>query len=321
MTVLMALTAATLFTLGTYLLLQRKLSRIIIGLGLLSHGANVLLVNAGRGGLPPLIGQGDPADFADPLPQALVLTAIVISFGTTALLLALAYRSWLLSEDDEVADDLEDRSLATLHRRRGSRDEALLATEEGRTREQRSSRSRSCCRSSAPGARSSSVARGPLQRIISLGVLTSVTAIAIAILVVVDRDGVTATQAGDWYAPVGITLVADRLSAVLLVTASIALLAVLVYAIGQPGAERSHVGFQSVYLVLAAGVAASFLTGDLFNLFVAIEMMLTASYVLMTLGGRLEQVRSGMTYVVISLVASVAVPRRAGVRLRRRPAP
>ena len=59
-----------------------------------------------------------------------------------------------------------------------------------------------------------------------------------------------------------------------------------------------------MYLVLAAGVAAAFLTGDLFNLFVAIEMMLTASYVLITLGGRLEQVRSGMTYVVISLVAS-----------------
>ena len=54
----------------------------------------------------------------------------------------------------------------------------------------------------------------------------------------------------------------------------------LVYAIGQPGAERNHVGFQSVYLILAAGVAPSFLTGDLFNLFVAFEMMLTASYVL-----------------------------------------
>jgi len=83
------------------------------------------------------------------------------------------------------------------------------------------------------------------------------------------------------------------------------LLAVLVYAIGQPGAERSHVGFQSVYLVLAAGVFGAFLAGDLFNLFVSIEMMLTASYVLITLGGRLEQVRSGMTYVVISLVASI----------------
>lgn len=107
----MAAAAALLFALGTYLLLQRKLSRIIIGLGLLGHGANLLLVNSGRRGLPPLIG-GDDADFADPLPQALVLTAIVISFGVTALLLALAYRSWMLTDDDEVADDVEDRSVA-----------------------------------------------------------------------------------------------------------------------------------------------------------------------------------------------------------------
>jgi multicomponent Na+:H+ antiporter subunit D len=90
----------------------------------------------------------------------------------------------------------------------------------------------------------------------------------------------------------------------MLTVASVMLLTVLVYAIGEPGAERNHVGFQSVYLVLAAGVALSFLTGDLFNLFVAFELMLTASYVLLTLGGRREQVRSGMTYVVISLVAS-----------------
>ena len=109
MSVLMAGLAAALFALGTYLLLQRKLSRIIVGLGLLSHGANVLFVNAGRRGTPPLIGSGDAADFADPVPQSLVLTAIVISFGTTALLLALAYRSWLLTDDDEVIDDVEDR--------------------------------------------------------------------------------------------------------------------------------------------------------------------------------------------------------------------
>ena len=125
------------------------------------------------------------------------------------------------------------------------------------------------------------------------------------ILVRVDADGIAVVQAGDWPAPIGIPLVADRLSAIMLLTAMVVLLAVLLYAIGQPGAERNHVGFQSVYMILAAGVSAAFLTGDLFNLFVAIEMMLTASYVLMTLGGRLEQVRSGMTYVVISLVVSV----------------
>ena len=112
MTVVLAATAAALFGIGTYLLLQRKLSRIIIGLGLLTHGANVLLITAGRRGDPPIIGRGDEATFADPLPQALALTAIVITFGVTALLLALAYRSWLLNGDDEVQDDVGDRSIA-----------------------------------------------------------------------------------------------------------------------------------------------------------------------------------------------------------------
>lgn len=142
------------------------------------------------------------------------------------------------------------------------------------------------------------------QRAVALTVLTASAGASIAILVLVDRDGTAAVQAGDWPAPLGITLVADRLTGIMLTVASLMLLAVLVYAIGQPGAERGHVGFQSVYLVLAAGVAASFLAGDLFNLFVAFEMMLTASYVLMTLGGTREQVRSGMTYVVISLLSS-----------------
>ena len=105
----MAFTAAVLFGIGTYMMLQRKLSRLIIGLGLIGHGANVVFVTAARRGEPPLIGTGDTAEFADPLPQSLVLTAIVISFGTTALLLALAYRSWLLTADDEVADDVDDR--------------------------------------------------------------------------------------------------------------------------------------------------------------------------------------------------------------------
>lgn len=144
-----------------------------------------------------------------------------------------------------------------------------------------------------------------LQRVVGVGALTAMVGIALAILIDVDRHGPNAVQAGGWRAPIGITLVADRLSAIMLLTAAAMLLAVLVYAIGQPGAERNHVGFQSVYLVLAAGVSGAFLAGDLFNLFVSIEMMLTASYVLITLGGRLDQVRSGMTYVVISLVASV----------------
>jgi len=112
MTITLAFAAAALFSLGTYLVLQRKLSRIIIGLSLLSHGANVLLMSSGRGGIAPLIGSGDITDFSDPLPQAMALTTIVITFGVIALLLALAYRSWLLTHDDEVEDDVTDRAVS-----------------------------------------------------------------------------------------------------------------------------------------------------------------------------------------------------------------
>jgi multicomponent Na+:H+ antiporter subunit C len=112
MTIVLAATAASLFSIGTYLVLQRKLSRIIIGLGLLTHGANILLITAGRRGDPPIIGETRPESFADPLPQALVLTSIVITFGVTMFLLALAYRSWMLTDDDEVQDDVGDRDIA-----------------------------------------------------------------------------------------------------------------------------------------------------------------------------------------------------------------
>jgi multicomponent Na+:H+ antiporter subunit C len=113
MSITLALTAALLFGIGTYLVMQRKLSRIIIGLALISHGANVLLMMSGRRGDPPIIGESDAADFSDPIPQALALTAIVITFAVTALLLALAYRSFLLTADDEVQDDVADRIVAT----------------------------------------------------------------------------------------------------------------------------------------------------------------------------------------------------------------
>src|SRR5690606_36173014 len=144
----------------------------------------------------------------------------------------------------------------------------------------------------------------PAQRAIGLVTLSTLVAVSIALLVRVDRDGPVAAQAGGWEAPFGITLVADRLAAVMLLVSLLMLLAVLVYAIGQGEAERTHVGYHPVYLVLTAGVSGAFLAGDLFNLFVWFEVMLTASYVLITLGGRRDQVRAGMTYVVVSLVAS-----------------
>lgn len=115
MNVLLAATSAMLFAVGTWLLLQRRLSRVILGVGLLGHGSNLLLLLAGRRGIAPVYGAGgDPSKFADPLPQAMALTAIVITFGVTMFLLALAYRSWRLNHNDEVEDDVEDRLVARL---------------------------------------------------------------------------------------------------------------------------------------------------------------------------------------------------------------
>ncbi|QXC63539.1 Na+/H+ antiporter subunit D [Aquihabitans sp. G128] len=143
-----------------------------------------------------------------------------------------------------------------------------------------------------------------VQRAVGALAFVITTGASIAMLVDVDRHGPSAAFMGGWSAPVGISLVADRFSALMLVVASPVLLAVLVFAMGQPGTEQEQPSFHPVYLVLAAGVGLSFLTGDLFNLFVAFEMMLTASYILITLGGRRDQVQSGMTYVIINLVAS-----------------
>ncbi|MBX3285563.1 MAG: Na(+)/H(+) antiporter subunit C [Acidimicrobiales bacterium] len=112
MNLLLVVTAAFLCACGTYLVLSRHLSRVIIGIGLLGHGVNVLLVlSGGDGGRPAFVG-GDGGPVADPLPQALVLTAIVITFGVIAFLLALAYRSWRVTGNDEVEDDVEDRRIA-----------------------------------------------------------------------------------------------------------------------------------------------------------------------------------------------------------------
>ena len=116
MTVTLAVTLGGLFAVGTYLLLQRTLTRVVIGLAIMGHGANLLLLLAGgRAGDAPFVSDdGPPAAAADPLPQALALTAIVITFGVIAFLLALAYRSWQHTHDDDVEDDPEDRRIAAL---------------------------------------------------------------------------------------------------------------------------------------------------------------------------------------------------------------
>ncbi|GAA3070104.1 MULTISPECIES: Na(+)/H(+) antiporter subunit C [Actinomycetes] len=104
-----------LFAIGIYLLLERSLTRVLLGIILISNAVNLLLLQSGgRAGDSPLVVDGDVgADFFDPLPQALLLTAIVIAFALVSLMLALIYRSWVLARQDEVSDDEEDRRVAS----------------------------------------------------------------------------------------------------------------------------------------------------------------------------------------------------------------
>lgn len=112
MNLVLVLAAGFLCACGTYLVLARQLSRVVIGIGLLGHGVNVLLLlSGGEAGDPAFVG-GNPNEFADPLPQAFILTAIVITFGVIAFLLTLAYRSWVITSDDAVENDIEDRRIA-----------------------------------------------------------------------------------------------------------------------------------------------------------------------------------------------------------------
>ncbi len=154
-----------------------------------------------------------------------------------------------------------------------------------------------------------------LQRVIAVIALSVVLVVSAALVYLADRDGTIALQVGGWgvtepgMGPLGITLVVDRLSALMLIVSSIVLLAVVVYAIGQgirDGDDRQPVSiFLPTYLVLSAGVCMAFLAGDLFNLFVGFEVLLTASFVLLTIGGSKERVRAGITYVMVSMVSSL----------------
>lgn len=98
----MSIVIGILFTVGTYLILSKTLLRIILGTSIIGHGVNLLLLTMGglKKGGPPLLGLGTFV-FTDPLPQALILTAIVINFATTALFLVLSYRAYkVLGTDD-----------------------------------------------------------------------------------------------------------------------------------------------------------------------------------------------------------------------------
>lgn len=151
------------------------------------------------------------------------------------------------------------------------------------------------------------------QRTVSVTVLTVVLAVAGALLWAADNVGPQVVEVGGWPAPLGIVLVVDRLAALMLVVSTVVILAVLLYSIGQghssfddeSDGEAPLPIFHPTMMVLAAGVSTTFISGDLFHIYVGFEMLLMASFVLLTLGGTPPRVRAGVTYVFVSMLSSV----------------
>ncbi len=152
------------------------------------------------------------------------------------------------------------------------------------------------------------VGRRPrLQQLISVTALGLSLVIGV-ILVLGAAVAPMALDVGSWAAPIGITLVADKLSALMLLISQVVTLAVLLYTVGENFSDSSPNAPVAIYhptfLILVAGVSNAFLTGDLFNLYVGFEILLAASFVLITLGGTRGRIRAGTVYVVVSLVSS-----------------
>lgn len=146
-----------------------------------------------------------------------------------------------------------------------------------------------------------------IQSVVAFATLTVSLAVAIMILVFTD-DATMVLDVGSWAAPIGISLVGDRLAAIMLCTSLVVMVAVLAYSLSEGTVHESEdiptPIFHPTYLVLCAGVNNAFLTGDMFNLYVGVEILLTSSFVLITLGGTRDRIRSGTVYVAVSMVGS-----------------
>jgi multicomponent Na+:H+ antiporter subunit D len=133
------------------------------------------------------------------------------------------------------------------------------------------------------------------------------------LLSVVAREGIQVTQASDWPAPFGISLVADLFSAIMVLMAGTMGLIVVVYSLVSMDREREHFGYYPLLQFLLMGVCGAFLTGDIFNLYVWYEVMLIASFVLLTLGGEPAQLEGGIKYVTLNLMASALFLAAVGI--------
>jgi multicomponent Na+:H+ antiporter subunit D len=143
-----------------------------------------------------------------------------------------------------------------------------------------------------------------LHRLMSLLATLSVSVVAILLMNQVVIDGPQTLQLGNWEAPFGISLVADMLSGILVLVTGIVVSCCLLYAFFSIGRDRELNYFYPLVLFLLTGINGSFLTGDIFNLFVCFEVMLVASYVLISLGGTKLQLRESFKYILVNLISS-----------------
>jgi multicomponent Na+:H+ antiporter subunit D len=155
--------------------------------------------------------------------------------------------------------------------------------------------------------------RTQVQRMVSMTVLSGVVVVAGYLLYAADREGPQVMHVGGWLPTEGIVLVVDRLSALMVIVSAMVTMGVLRYSIGQGRSSFDEESdgqaplpvFHPTLLVLSAGVSTTFISGDLFHIYVGFEMLLAASFVLLTLGGTESRVRAGITYVFVSLLSSM----------------
>jgi len=129
--------------------------------------------------------------------------------------------------------------------------------------------------------------------------------IAVILLLTVQENGIQVLYVGNWVAPFGITLVADLFSAIMVTITAFMGLMVAIYALVDIDKDLEVVGYHSLYQFLLVGVTGSFLTGDLFNLFVWFEIMLLSSFVMLTLMGKRAQIEGAVKYVIMNMLSSV----------------
>lgn len=143
-----------------------------------------------------------------------------------------------------------------------------------------------------------------LQKFLTFASMIAILIISIILLVEIQNEGIITLDFGSWEAPFGIAFVADSFATLLVITTSLISSIILLFAFQTISKEREQLYFYSFVNFLIAGVNGSFLTGDLFNLFVTFEVMLLASYALITLGGKKNQLRESIKYVAINVVSS-----------------